>query len=1242
MVYADREKVVTDEALQTIGSALWQALDIGAALAEAKQQAGQLTLPLIIESDDPAILQLPWETLYHPKYGFLAREPGFTLLRTIPSLRTHLPPVEKGPLRVLLFTSLPDDLDEKGRLQVEDEQARVQEALAGLEQDGQVILEMPDDGRFESFKQWLKTFKPQLIYLSGHGKFHHEPHKDTAWGTFLFEDEWGQGVEIHEAELVECFTDSGVQALVLSACQTGKSSSLGLSQGLSQRLYQQGLPHVIGMRESIFDQAGIQFAQSFFSAIGAHERVDVALQQARAAITRPLKESVYRDHDQLLATEISFGQWCLPMLLSQDLKHELIDWKFTPTPRSRKNPLNQTLSNISLPQRFLGRRRELRRYQNRLRRKEIHALLITGAGGMGKTALAGKLARTLEADGHEIYAYSAREEKGWNDFLLELELALDKQYGERYDRASVRCKDEAERARLLLRLLLSQHEKQIVLFFDNLESLQDSQTLALKDHPLQSWIQAALALGREGLKMVLTSRWRLKDWPETEGSEHYPLGKPVYGDFVAFARQQQLPDTFLKDYSRLRRVYAALGGNFRGLEFFAHAVEAMSSTEEQAFHDAIRQAEADAQADMALRAVIGQRSETEKRMLHRLLAYQTAVPADGIKKLALPDLPESERLLDELLAVSLVERYAVVDTATEEYQLAPLVRDWLQQNGVPAPDQALLQKAAEYQLHLLKHERPTLTQAMSTHQALTAAGLKESAHRLVLDWIVGPLNRAGLYNSLLYDWLPPACQATEAPTRASALGQAGKQYFHIGNYDTALNYLKQSLTISQEIGDKAGEGTTLDNISHIYHARGDYDTALSYLKQSLAIRQEIGDKAGEGTTLNNISQIFKARGDYDTALSYLKQSLAISQEISDKAGEGNRLNNISQIFKAHGDYDTALSYLKQALAIRQEISDKAGEGGTLDNISHIYHARGDYDTALSYLKQSLAIRQEIGDKSGEGATLNNISQIYDARGDYDTALSYLKQSLAIQHETGEKVGEGATLNNISQIYHARGDYDTALSYLKQALAIQHETGDKAGEGTTLNNISRIFKARSDYDTAFSYLKQSLTIRQEIGDKYGEGTTLDNISQIYDARGDYDTALSYLKQALAIRQEIGDKAGEGTTLNNISHIYHARGDYDTALSYLKQSLAISQEIGDVAGLCATLFNIGTIHMENKEDQQALSTWVQVYQLARPMQLVYVLDMLEQLADQLKLPGGMQGWDKLAEQQAGIDLRDSKEY
>ena len=73
-----------------------------------------------------------------------------------------------------------------------------------------------------------------------------------------------------------------------------------------------------------------------------------------------------------------------------------------------------------------------------------------------------------------------------------------------------------------------------------------------------------------------------------------------------------------------------------------------------------------------------------------------------------------------------------------------------------------------------------------------------------------------------------------------------------GQLKAALASLQSALDINRELGNKAGEALTLNNISQVYDARGDYDAALKYLEDSLKIAKEIGDKAGEATTLNNI------------------------------------------------------------------------------------------------------------------------------------------------------------------------------------------------------------------------------------------------------------------------------------------------------------------------------------------------------------------------------------------------------
>lgn len=94
--YADT-KLVTDEQLALLGGALWKALEIDARFTRARDEAGMGVLPIVVESDDAAVQQLPWETLHHPALSFLGKRPEFTLCRGCSS-RPPSAPIDKGPL----------------------------------------------------------------------------------------------------------------------------------------------------------------------------------------------------------------------------------------------------------------------------------------------------------------------------------------------------------------------------------------------------------------------------------------------------------------------------------------------------------------------------------------------------------------------------------------------------------------------------------------------------------------------------------------------------------------------------------------------------------------------------------------------------------------------------------------------------------------------------------------------------------------------------------------------------------------------------------------------------------------------------------------------------------------------------------------------------------------------------------------------------------------------------------------
>ncbi len=159
---------------------------------------------------------------------------------------------------------------------------------------------------------------------------------------------------------------------------------------------------------------------------------------------------------------------------------------------------------------------------------------------------------------------------------------------------------------------------------------------------------------------------------------------------------------------------------------------------------------------------------------------------------------------------------------------------------------------------------------------------------------------------------------------------------------------------------------------------------------------------------------------------------------------------------------------------------------------------------------------------------------------------------------------------------------------------------------------------------------SLVIAQETGDKSAEASAFSNIGNIYNVRGDYESAMKCLNKSLFIQQKIGDKRGEGTTLNNIGGLCSAQGDSDKALEYLKKSLVVQQEIGDSAGLCLTLFNISQIYFQNDDSENAFTSWVMAYKIANNTGCKYILQLLEELAPQLGLPDGLDGWEQLSQQ------------
>jgi len=243
----------------------------------------------------------------------------------------------------------------------------------------------------------------------------------------------------------------------------------------------------------------------------------MALQAARGAITRPLEGDVWRRDAEDPSLAGLRLRPVVPAHAAQRRSGSASD-RLGVRPRAASGTFGQPVprrhhSTAALP----GRRKELGALEGELGTGKRRRLLITGPGGQGKTALAGKLAQTLRDAGWEILAWSARPENPWQDFRFELELLFNTK---RYDRMERRCQDETCRARLLLRLLRAQFGNRVSYSSTTWNPSNGPtpwrSTLASAGATLSAWITAAQGLCDQGLVLLVTSHWCLPDWPEAD------------------------------------------------------------------------------------------------------------------------------------------------------------------------------------------------------------------------------------------------------------------------------------------------------------------------------------------------------------------------------------------------------------------------------------------------------------------------------------------------------------------------------------------------------------------------------------------------------------------------------------------------------------------------------------------------------------------------------------------------------
>ena len=305
-----------------------------------------------------------------------------------------------GPLKILAAVAAPDETKTKNApLDVEAEMAAVLDATSEVAADAHAQVRILEVASLAAIREALAKDAYHVLHLSAHGS----PE------SVELEDEDGAPVTVTTETLMNALKSSGhpVPLIVLSACSGGATGSAAMAAGLVGR----GASRVIAMLASVTDAYATTLARYFYRELSTDPSVTTGQALARA------RYKVEEDRSGESRDRLPRPEYGIATLLAAVGDAPLVDLDAEPKPLTVATapPGGKGVRDLPLGS-LIGRRAQLRDVMSVLRRTErardrfgaTSGVALTGVGGIGKTALAGRAMARLRDEGWLIAVHEGR------------------------------------------------------------------------------------------------------------------------------------------------------------------------------------------------------------------------------------------------------------------------------------------------------------------------------------------------------------------------------------------------------------------------------------------------------------------------------------------------------------------------------------------------------------------------------------------------------------------------------------------------------------------------------------------------------------------------------------------------------------------------------------------------------------------------------------------------------------------
>lgn len=258
------------------------------------------------------------------------------------------------------------------------------------------------------------------------------------------------------------------------------------------------------------------------------------------------------------------------------------------------------------------------------------------------------------------------------------------------------------------------------------------------------------------------------------------------------------------------------------------------------------------------------------------------------------------------------------------------------------------------------------------------------------------------------------------------------------------------------------------------------------------------------------------RGMENEAISSYSEALTGYEQLEDAVGTLNVLDKLATLMAKTENSSAAVLHATRGIKLADELGDPDTKMFLLVALGDARQQLGESAEAVGAFSNALEIARTEGDAQNEALILFKLGYAQLDNSDADTASETWEQALKLFRTQNKRAYEGRVLGGLGAAYGELGRWEEAINFHTSALYIAREVQDKEEEGLELSNLGYASVQANQLGQAVTHYRQALHLAYQANDRDNiVSNILDLARLLVESRRHLDIAELLVDDAMAL-------------------------------------------------------------------------------------------------------------------------------